>query len=427
VKILFALTYYRPHVSGLTVYVQRLAEALVARGHAVTVLTSRHSPELSRDEVVNGVRVVREPVAFSISKGAIMPGYPATAFRLLREHDIVACNLPNTPIEALCLAPLARLARRPITMTYHCDVNLPGGLFNRLVDESVFLSNAFAVGLAACVVAYTDDYATHSRLLRRFPRRRVVIPPPVAMPTPTAEQIEAFQRRYDLHGKRVVGFVARFATEKGIEYALEALPRILAAEPDTTVLFAGEYKAVIGEDAYWARLEPALRRHAAHWQFTGVLSPTDPAELASFYKACDVTILPSINMTESFGLVQVESMLCGTPVVASDLPGVRQPITVTGMGRIVPIKDAFALTEAVVEVLRHPDRYYRSRAEIEAIYSTERTTTDYEALFDQLTAAVPTRTARDDSRRRAVLVGGLVAALLTVLAGAWGAGRGARP
>ena len=68
-RILFALTYYRPHVSGLTIYVQRLAEALAARGHVVTVLTSHYDPGLPREEWIDGVRVVRAPVLFRISKG----------------------------------------------------------------------------------------------------------------------------------------------------------------------------------------------------------------------------------------------------------------------------------------------------------------------------------------------------------------------
>ena len=62
-KILQVLTYYRPHTSGLTIYVERLSRALAARGHEVTVLTSHFDPTTPRDEVVDGVRVVRIPVA----------------------------------------------------------------------------------------------------------------------------------------------------------------------------------------------------------------------------------------------------------------------------------------------------------------------------------------------------------------------------
>ena len=78
-RILFTLTYYRPHVSGLTIYVERLARALVARGHEVTILTSQHAAELTREELVDGVRIVRAPVAFTVSKGPVMACVPIRA------------------------------------------------------------------------------------------------------------------------------------------------------------------------------------------------------------------------------------------------------------------------------------------------------------------------------------------------------------
>ncbi|MCS7002084.1 MAG: glycosyltransferase family 4 protein [Dehalococcoidia bacterium] len=384
-RVLFALTYYRPHISGLTIYVQRLAEALAAHGDTVTVLTSRYDRQLPREEMLNGVRVVRAPVAFRVSKGVIMPTYPLVLARLARDHDAIIGNLPNTPIETIAMGVVTRmLTPRPLVMTYHCDVRLPPGRWNRLVDEAVFLSNLTAAAFADRLVAYTDDYANFSRVLRRFPGKRAVIPPPVVIPQPTPQQVMAFRHRFGLAGKTAIGFVARFATEKGVEYAVEALPRIRAAIPNAVILFAGEYRQVIGEAAYWAKLEPALRANQGAWTFTGVLSPTDPAELASFYAACAVTILPSINSTESFGLVQVESMLCGTPVIASDLPGVRVPVQTTGMGEIVPVKDAAALAEAVIRVARDRDRYVKPRHVIEQRFRLARTADEYRALVRAL-------------------------------------------
>jgi len=60
-RILMSLTYYQPNVSGLTIYVERLATRLVERGHTVTVLTARHDPALAIEEIIDGVRVVRVP------------------------------------------------------------------------------------------------------------------------------------------------------------------------------------------------------------------------------------------------------------------------------------------------------------------------------------------------------------------------------
>jgi glycosyltransferase involved in cell wall biosynthesis len=109
-----------------------------------------------------------------------------------------------------------------------------------------------------------------------------------------------------------------------------------------------------------------------------------PGELVAFYQQCDVTVLPSTNSTESFGIVQVESMSCGTPVVASDLPGVRQPVKLTGMGRVVPAADAHALAEGISEVLSHPEPY---KGDVDAVintYSPQHTAQEYEAVFQEV-------------------------------------------
>ena len=72
-RVLMGLTYFRPYVSGLTIYVDRLASALTERGHTVTVLTSRYDSSLPARETMNGVEIVRAPVAARISKGVVMP------------------------------------------------------------------------------------------------------------------------------------------------------------------------------------------------------------------------------------------------------------------------------------------------------------------------------------------------------------------
>jgi len=77
-------------------------------------------------------------------------------------------------------------------------------------------------------------------------------------------------------------------------------------------------------------------------------------------------------------------MLHGTPSIASNLPGVRQPVLQTGMGKVVPIGDAKGLSEAIVEVLQNRPAYVRPRQEIAARFSTARTADGYEALFTEL-------------------------------------------
>ncbi len=373
------MTYYRPYVSGPIIYIERLAAELVRRGHEVTFLASWHDRSSPREEMRDGIRIVRVPVAARVSKGVLMPRLPFTAWDLTRRHDAVLIQCPQ--FDAWALALLARLAGRPGVITYHCDVQLPPGLLNRVVDLTLSAVTRVAVGMSARVVAYTRDYASHSPVLGRFPDKIEVISPPVEMPLPDPARVERFRKQHGLAGRKVIGICGRMSAEKGFEYLLQALSRIEQTFPGVCVLHAGESETVIGETDYRRRLQPLLERQAGRWIPLGVLGGAD---LADFFAACDVTVLPSLNRTESFGLVQVESMLCGTPVVASALPGVRVPTKATGMGVTTPPGDADALADSLIRVLGEPGRYRRPRSEIEAVYSTVRTAEAYEKLLARL-------------------------------------------
>lgn len=378
-KILIVLTYYRPHISGLTIYVERLARALAQRGHRVTVLTSHYQKDLPRRETIDGVTVIRHPVLFRFSKGSVMPGFLSHAWVLMREHDVVSVHLPQ--VEGGPLAFMGRvLARRPVALTYHCDLQLPTGIFNRVMDRMVFTSNLVAGIFADRVVAYTEDYARNSPLLSQFKNRIVVIYPPVEMPAPDVNAVETIRQRYSTNGQRIVGFAARFAEEKGVNYLLNSIPFVREKFPAVKYLLAGEYRNVIGENV-WERLQPQIQQYHEHLEFLGQLPNR---EMGNFFGACDVLTVPSINSTESFGLVQVEAMLSGCPVVATNLPGVREPVRVTGMGEVVPIKDARALADAIVRVLQHREQYLRPRQEIAAMFAIEKTVAAYERLFEEL-------------------------------------------
>jgi glycosyltransferase involved in cell wall biosynthesis len=377
-RLLFALTYYRPYTSGLTIYVQRLATEMARRGHSVTVLTSQYDPSLPQHELMDGVRIVRAPVAARVSKGVIMPNFGWLASALALQHDAMSLHLPQ--FDASGLALRGRLLRQPVVLTYHCDLQLPPGAFNRLVNRVVDMSNLVAGKLATALVAYTQDFADHSPFLSRFRPKLHIIPPPVEVAAIPAGEADAFRQRWNIQGP-VIGMAARLATEKGVEVLLNALPRVLERHPHARVLYAGQFEDVLGEAAYARRLAPLFHRYRQHWTFLGTLSAN---EMAAFFPNCDVLVVPSLNSTESFGLVQVEAMLCGTPSIASALPGVRQPVIQTGMGLVAPVGDSVALATAILEVLDDRPRFVRPRDEIAARFSTERTATEYEALFHQL-------------------------------------------
>ncbi len=379
-KILIELTYYRPHVSGLTIYVERLARALAARGHQVTVLTSQYDKSLPQCEDLHGIEVVRIPVAARVSKAVLMPGIGWAANRLVPAHDVVSLHLPN--IDAAGLALRGRLLRRPVVLTYHSDLILPPTLLNRAANRISDLANHLAASLADSIVAYTDDFAQYSRFLSHYyPGKVRVIPPPVEMPVPPPAAIQAFRQEHHLDGQGpVIGLAVRLAAEKGVEYLLGALPKILERFPGARVLHAGPREA-IGEEAYVRRVTPLIEQHRERYTFLGTL---DPEQMAVFFRVCDVHVLPSINSTETFGLVQVEAALCGTPSVASALPGVRMPTQMTGMGLTVPPGDPSALADAICEVLAHREKYVRPRAPIAQQFSPATAALMYEELFEAL-------------------------------------------
>lgn len=383
-KILTVLTYYRPHTSGLTIYAERLAKAFVKRGHEVTVMTTQFEPGLPREENMEGVRVIRIPVLLRVSKGVIAPTFGWVATQLVAQHDVVQLHLPQ--FDAPGVAFRARLFGKPAVLTYHCDLDLPPGLFNRLVNTVVHFQNNMAGILSNHIVTYTQDYADNSPFLSRYKTKLTPILPPVELPTPTPEAVAAFALEHKTKEKRpVIGMVTRFASEKGVEILLDALTAILAKYPNAQVLYAGQHQNVMGEQPYYERLIPRIREYEAkgQWTFLGNLSPL---QLAAVYPNLDVITVPSLNSTEAFGLVQIEAMMNNVPSVPSALPGVRQPVKMHGMGRVSQIGDAASLAEAILEVLDHAEKYRGDVSAIKQAYDPDSIAAEYEKLFAKLGA-----------------------------------------
>jgi glycosyltransferase involved in cell wall biosynthesis len=379
-KILEVLTYYRPWVSGLTIYVERLSKALVEQGHDVTVLTSQYDPHLPRFDVIDGVKIVRIPVALRISKGVIMPGFGPMAWKLAQRTDIIHLHLPQ--FDAPGVALRGRLLRKPVVLTYHCDLELPGGTFNKLVNQVVLNLNELAGKLSDAVVTYTRDYGENSPFLAQYiDQKLAIIPPPVTLEPVSDEALDRFRARHKLAGQQIIGVSARLAAEKGVEVLLRALPLILAEFPDARVLHAGPYKDIIGEEAYAARLAPLFEKYKAHYTLLGTLHGE---ELAAFYASLDVLTISSLNSTESFGLVQIEAMRNGVPVAACNLPGVRQPVKMTGMGEVSPIGDHVELAKAIIRILRDRKQYIRDVQQISASFDPKQTAAEYAVLFESL-------------------------------------------
>ena len=381
-KILTVLTYYRPHTSGLTIYAERLARAFAKRGHQVTVMTTQYDPSLPPEETIDGVKVMRVPVAARVSKGVIAPTFGLVATKLVAQHDVVQMHLPQ--FDAPGVALRGRLFGKPAVLTYHCDLLLPPGFFNRFVNTVVDFQNNMAGLLSNHIVTYTRDYADNSPYLSRYASKLTPILPPVELPSPLPGAVEAFAREHHIEERRpVIGMAARFAAEKGVEVLLDALPIILKRYPKAQVLFAGTYQNVMGEQSYSDRLMPRIREYevAGHWTFLGNL---DPVQMAAFYPNLDVLTVPSLNSTEAFGLVQIEAMMNGVPCVPSALPGVRQPVILYGMGRVAKIGDSVDLAESILEVLNEPQKFRGHIESIRKSHNPDSIAQEYEKLFEKL-------------------------------------------
>jgi hypothetical protein len=137
--ICIVLNYYVPYVSGLTNVARDIAEGFAARGKRVTVVASQHDKKLPRQETINGVYVVRAPVAFRVGKGVVSPAFIPTALREAARSRVVNIHAPM--LEA---GVIAALSRSPVVTTYQCDVSLPPSLLGQvqhmLMDHSTRLA-----------------------------------------------------------------------------------------------------------------------------------------------------------------------------------------------------------------------------------------------------------------------------------------------
>jgi glycosyltransferase involved in cell wall biosynthesis len=302
------------------------------------------------------------------------------AWKLALKSDVIHLHLPQ--FDAPGVALRGRLLGKPVVLTYHCDLELPPGLFNRLVDRVVLLMNQLAGHLSDAVVTYTRDYGLHSPYLSPFVDKKLrVIPPPVEMVSCTEAEAQAFCERHQLAGHEVIGIAARLATEKGIEVLLKALPIVQAKFPKVKVLHAGPYENIIGEEAYAARLAPLFKQYESIYHRLGLL---EGAEFAAFYQNLDVLCMCSLNSTESFGMVQIEAMQSRVPVAACALPGVRQPVMMTGMGEITTVGDHEALAAAIIKILMDKGKYQRDAQLIGDTFLPAVTATEYVRLFKDL-------------------------------------------
>jgi Glycosyltransferase len=327
----------------------------------VTVLTTRHLASLPREEVVDGVRVVRlEPLA-AFSRGMIVPGLPFALARLLLRTDVVQMHTPLP--EALLVAGMARAFGVPVVMTHHGDVVMPSSPGEKAIETAAFVILSGAARLASAVTSYSDDYADGSRLLGAVREKVVSIRPPVLLPVPDRGAAARWRAELGLEGRMLVGFAGRFVEEKGFDVLLRALPILQTRVPEVQLVFAGEPN--VAYERFFEKCRPLVEAAGGRLTLLGLLR--DPQRIADFHAMCDVFALPS--RSEMMALVQVEAMLAGTPVVASDIPGARVVVRETGFGLLCPSGSPEALAAALESALRRREELRPDPALVARLFS----------------------------------------------------------
>ncbi len=373
-SILFFSPYFYPYISGITQYPYRLLSGNNLP-YKTTCLTFRYNFALSSEErISDNLTIKRMPFWFRISKGFISPQSLHHFWHEVRKTDTVLVNLPS--FEGIFLVLMAKLIRKPVVALLHCEVSLPSSPFNLLVNIILNCGVYLQLLCAEKIIVETKDYFLNRWPYSSFFGKIYEVFPLVNTSTPDVvfeNKIKTIRKKH----AHLVGFCGRVASEKGIEVLIESL-RLLG---NTTLIFAGPTGAqVAGEELYYEKIRTLLENKKIPHVFLGSLSPE---ELGAFYKGIDVLVLPSLNKTEAFGMVQVEAMLRGTPVVASSLPGVRIPLLMTKMGILTRPGSPQDIKVALEKIFDNKNLYANTKLTERAkkIFSVKKTVNELSRLL----------------------------------------------
>ncbi len=370
--------WFYPHLGGVESHVRSLSAELAARGHEVTVVTSRDDPSRPAEEKVDGFRVIRVKPRMIVMRTPIVPRMRASVRGL--SADVVHAHSPP-PMAAHYAGAGAAERGTPFVVTYHCDVELPSawGTF----VETVYRRSLGASTLreADKVVVTTRTYAATSRAVWRY--NPTVIPNAVDHRRfrPEVDGSSVRERLKISSDQPVVLLVGRIVPHKGVEHFIEAARFV----PEAQFLVAGD-----------GSLLPAMKRLATAMglsQRVRFLGRVSDDNLPRLYAACDVFVLPSVSRLEAFGIVALEAMATGKPVVVADIPGVREVIEDGREGLLADPVNPEDLAAKIRRLLADPDARrsmgQRGREKVVSSFSLERVTDQIEALYRSVLKSAP--------------------------------------
>ncbi|MFH5800274.1 glycosyltransferase family 4 protein [Haladaptatus sp. CMAA 1911] len=343
---------YHPFIGGVEEYVATLSNQLVARGHDVTVLCARSDAKTPVEEVRDGVRIRRLPVAGYLANTPLTPRFPRAAYDELERADVVHTHMP-TPWSADWSALVGAVTRTPTVLTYHNNV-IGTGLASVAATAYNGIPLPMTLRLTDTVITTQRSYVRRARPLQSVRSKVECIPNGVDVrrfrPMPVSAD-----------AKRSLGVASDRATILFLSaldeyHRYKGLDVLLAAMASLAETMRTPPQLVVGGDGVLKGEYEALARRLGvgdHVRFVGRIPDS---QLVTAYNAADAFVLPSTDPDqEGFGLVLLEALSTGTPVVSTDIVGVATDVEAENVGRVVARDDVDALAEGIRDVLEFED------------------------------------------------------------------------
>jgi len=324
VRVLHVYKDFYPVVGGMENHIRLLARGAAARGLEVTVLATNPSRETQVSEL-EGVRVVKAGRLATVSSTPVS----LALWSLMRqlETDITHLHFPY-PWGEMAHLLLGRTQRTVIT--YHSDI-----VRQTVLRRPYRPLMRRLLAKADRVIATSPNYVASSPHLRAIAEKCTVIPLGIDLDGFRRPAGDAAQALRDKYRPPLLLFVGLLRYYKGLGYLLEAMTDL-----DATLL-------VVGTGPMRSEWEAASRELGVGEKVFFAGRAADE-ELPAFYQACDVFVLPASHRSEAYGVVQIEAMACGKPVVCTELGTGTSYVNVHQQtGLVVPPRDPDALAQAI--------------------------------------------------------------------------------
>ncbi|MDE7024557.1 MAG: glycosyltransferase [Paramuribaculum sp.] len=329
---------FYPVRGGVEKVMYDIMTGLASRGIDCDMMCAELSGHGAINRVSEHSRLITCRTWVKAASTTISPSMPVYLRRIASDYDIIHVHHPD-PMAALALYMSGY--RGKVVLHWHSDIVKQ----RRLVRLYAPLQS-WLLRRADVVIGTTDDYIQESPFLAPVLDKTVCVPIGVEPMKPDYAGATEIRNRYP--GKTIVFFLGRLIGYKGVDQLVEAASKL----PDNYVVLIG------GSGPLRDQLESQILTlglgHKVH-----MLGRIPDESLPAYYTACHLFCLPSVMKTEAFGVVQIEAMSLGKPIVATRIPGsgVSWVNAHKQSGLNVPVRDAEALAKAILEITKSHEKY----------------------------------------------------------------------